>query len=38
MPMTPCRLIDSNCDGYQIVEKVLTQKGYVAERDFVLAA
>jgi len=28
----------SNRDGYQIVEKVLTQKGYVAERDFVLAA
>lgn len=28
----------SNRDGYRVVEEVLTQKGYVAERDYVLAA
>ncbi len=28
----------SNRDGYRIVEGVLSQKGYLAERDFVLAA
>lgn len=28
----------SNRDGYRVVEEVLTQRAYVAERDFVLAA